>query len=226
MVNYAKYRLNDLNILTNNIDKRPLDIMITGPTGVGKSSTLNTIFGTEVVRPGVGADLETMVITEHRLNDFIRFWDTPGLGDTPEKDKRHRELIKSKLREWYGTSGNIYKIIDLVLIICDASARDLGTTYDLIEKVLLPKIDAERVLLALNKADFALCGRHFDNTSKMPDSKLEQKLTEKKESLKKRIKDSTRLIIPEPVAYSAEYDYNIKRVLDLIIDNAPSERRE
>lgn len=226
MVNYSKYRLADLNKLTFKIGIRPLDIMITGPTGVGKSTTLNALFGYEVARPGMGTDPETMTITEYWLNDFIRFWDTPGLGDTPEKDKRHRALIKSQLRAGYGTSSSIYKIIDLVLVICDASARDLGTTYNLIENVILPEISSKRVLLAINKADFALSGRHFDKARKIPDSKLEERLVEQRSSFKNRIEGEKKLYMPEPVTFSAEYDYNITGVLDLIINNAPTKRRK
>ena len=134
-------------------------------------------------------------------------------------------ICRTCLQEKYIKNYGAFKIIDMVLVICDASPRDLGTTYDLIEKVILPEINAKRVLLALNKADFALSGRHFDYTSKTPDSTLEDRLIKAKGSLKNRIKSSTGLIVPEPVTFSAEYNYKITKVLDLIIDNAPTERR-
>lgn len=39
---------------------RPLDVMITGVTGAGKSTTLNTIFQKTVAKVGDGAAPETM----------------------------------------------------------------------------------------------------------------------------------------------------------------------
>lgn len=39
-----------------------INIMITGATGCGKSSTINALFDTEVAKVGVGVDPETMEI--------------------------------------------------------------------------------------------------------------------------------------------------------------------
>ena len=54
-------------------------------------------------------------------------------------------------------------IIDLVLVILDAGSRDLGTSYELINQVIIPNIgkDAkDRVLIAINQADVAMKGRY------------------------------------------------------------------
>lgn len=56
-----------------------INIMITGATGCGKSSTINALFDTEVAKVGVGVDPETMEIEKYELDNLI-LWDTPGLG--------------------------------------------------------------------------------------------------------------------------------------------------
>ena len=54
-----------------------INIMITGATGCGKSSTINALFDTEVAKVGVGVDPETMEIEKYELDNLI-LWDTPG----------------------------------------------------------------------------------------------------------------------------------------------------
>ena len=65
------------NIL--NLKEQKVNLMITGATGCGKSSTINAMFDTEVAKVGVGVDPETMDIKKYELDNLI-LWDSPGLG--------------------------------------------------------------------------------------------------------------------------------------------------
>ena len=56
------YRLNDIENNLRIMRCRPLDILVVGGTGTGKSSTLNAMFETEISRVGRGCDPETMQI--------------------------------------------------------------------------------------------------------------------------------------------------------------------
>ena len=47
-----------------------INIMITGATGCGKSSTINALFDTEVAKVGVGVDPETMEIEKYEPGQF------------------------------------------------------------------------------------------------------------------------------------------------------------
>ena len=99
------------NIL--NLKQQKINIMITGATGCGKSSTINALFDTEVAKVGIGVDPETMDIRQYNLRNLI-LWDSPGLGDGKEADNRHAKNIIKKLAEC-DASGNA--LIDLVLVI-------------------------------------------------------------------------------------------------------------
>lgn len=59
----------------------PLDILLVGATGTGKSSTLNALFNSTVAKVGEGVDPETQNISAHSLHDYLRFHDSAGLGD-------------------------------------------------------------------------------------------------------------------------------------------------
>lgn len=64
--------------------EKKINVMITGATGCGKSSTINALFNTEKAKVGVGVDPETMSIEKYELDNLI-LWDSPGLGDGKEK---------------------------------------------------------------------------------------------------------------------------------------------
>ena len=72
-----------VNIL--NLKNKKVNLMITGATGCGKSSTINAMFNTDIAKVGIGVDPETMDIKKYELNNLI-LWDSPGLGDGKEKD--------------------------------------------------------------------------------------------------------------------------------------------
>lgn len=204
---------------------RPLDVLVIGSTGAGKSSTINALFEREVAKVGRGCDPETMNISSLELNDLLRFWDSPGLGDDIVKDRSYsRELVDLLYRDYYMEDSR-YGLIDTVLVILDGSGRDMGTTYRLLNEVVSPNFQIDRVLVAINQADMAMKGRHWNEYRNCPDDILMSFLEEKADSVRRRLVEATGIIVTQPVFYSAERGYNVEKLLDMIIDNMPRERR-
>ena len=213
------------------LKEQKLNLMITGATGAGKSSTINALFNMEVAKVGVTSDPETMEITNYTLGNLV-LWDTPGLGDGKEADARHTKNIINKLLE-KDEKGNL--LIDLVLIILDGSSRDLSTSYELINNVIIPNLgeDKNRVLIAINQADIAMKGRYWNHEENKPEPELVEFLDEKVKSVHERIKEGTGLDIT-PIYYSAgfkeeggsqEKPYNLSKLLYYIIKLTPKNKR-
>lgn len=221
----SNYRNNEIEAKLHNADFRPLDVLVTGCTGAGKSTTLNSLFEKEVAGVGHSADPFTMTIESYRFTDNIRLWDTPGLGDGVEIDRQHEKKLIETLWRTYWHEDSDYGLIDLVLVIIDGSRRDMGTAYHLIKDIIVPNIQKDRILVAVNQADMAMKGHHFDYEHCRPDSALKTFLDEQADSIKKRIYEATGVNIIRPVYYSAEYNYNIDKFYDLIVDNIPTMRR-
>jgi predicted GTPase len=222
----TNYRTSDLSNNLNIIGINPLDVMVTGVTGAGKSTTLNSFFQREVVKVGTGTDPETMELTSYSLNNFFRLWDTPGLGDGIEQDKKHSKRIVDLLYKDYSKRGNQYGFIDMVLIILDGGVRDMGTTYKLLNEVIVPNFQKRRVLIAVNQADMGMKGRYWNYRDNKPEQKLKEFLDEKVLSIQRRVKEATGVKIIRPIYYSAEYNYNIETLFDFIIDNMPKKKRD
>ena len=214
------------------LKEQKINIMVTGATGCGKSSTINALFDTEVAKVGVGVDPETMEIEKYELDNLV-LWDTPGLGDGREADNRHAKNIINKLLE-RDKDGNA--LIDLVLVILDGGSRNMGTDYELINNVIIPNLGPEkerRILVAINQADMAMKGRNWDYKKNEPDEQLKEFLDNKAASVRDMIYEATGLRV-EPIYYSAGYmedggvqnrPYNLSKLLYYIVKATPSEKR-
>lgn len=227
MIDFSSYRTNDIENNLSKMNIRPLDVMVTGVTGAGKSTTLNAFFQKNVAKIGDGVDPETMELDSYSLNDAFRLWDTPGLGDGIAKDQVHKRKLVDLLYKVYVTNPDQqrYGWIDMVLVIIEGGNRDMGTTYTLLNEVIVPNIQRDRILVAINQADFAMKGYHWNHSFNAPDAELYAFLENQALSIQRRVREATGVNILKPVYYSAQYSWNIDKLFDFIIDNMPTCRR-
>lgn len=218
------------------------NIILVGATGSGKSSTINALFSCrerladeaqlqEVAKVGVTPDPETSEIEKYAIGN-LTLWDTPGLGDSAEQDLRSKAAIQELLEQ---TDEEGRPLIDLILVVMDASSKDLGTTYNVLNDVIIPSVeDTGRILVALNQADIAMKhGRHWDHQTNGPDETLQAFLEDKVRSVKERILEDSGVEIA-PIYYCAGckddgevvvYPYNMAKLLYYIVASLPAEKR-
>lgn len=206
----------------------PLDVLLVGATGCGKSSTINALAGKNLAKIGRGVDPETQHLSDYSLSQYLRLHDSAGLGDGRAADLNHAKVISDQLQKTCTAAGEPnrnYALIDMVMVILEGGLRDLGTSFQLLESVILPQIQPERVVVVINQADMVMKGRHWHRSLAKPEPTLAAQLAEKSLSVQRRIQQSTGLKITEPVCYSAEYGYNLERVMSHIIAHLPTKRR-
>ena len=95
----------------------------------------------EVAKVGSKSDPETKDIEKYTIGN-LTLWDTPGLGDGTEIDEHHKDVIRDLLKE-VDEEGN--RLIDLVLVILDGSTRDLGTSYKILNEVIIPEFGMRKM---------------------------------------------------------------------------------
>lgn len=215
-----------------------VNVLLIGGTGVGKSSTINALFHTSDMQMekkaaiGESANPETMDIYHYPLKNVV-IWDTPGLGDSEEKDQQHQQKIVNKLRE-VDTTGR--PLIDLIFLVLDGSSRDFSSAYKLIKDVVAPNLregDKNRLLIGINKADKVMHHTFWDYNTNQPTSKLIEKLEDQSQTVRNRIADDTGFS-PDVIYYAAgeivegelvQKPYNIARLLSFLIDHLPEKKR-
>lgn len=212
--------------------EKKANIMLVGATGSGKSSTINALFNMDVAEIGVGVDPETDSIDSYALEN-LTIWDTPGLGDGVANDETYSQMLINKLCE---LDENGDPLIDLVLVVLDASSKDLATSFDLINNIIVPCLGEDkddRIIIGLNQADIAMKGAHWDAEKNVPDEVLLDFLKKKAASVQNRICEGTGLTI-RPIYYCAGYKeeggvqckpYNLTKLLYYIVKSIPREKR-
>lgn len=226
-----------LEKIYNRIRATKINVLLIGGTGAGKSSTINALFqdygkGLKTqAKVGQTSNPQTMDVSAHELDNLV-IWDTPGLGDSTEKDQDHQRKIIEILQK---KDPHGQPLIDLIFLVLDASSKDFSSTYTLIKEVVLPNLhndDRKCLLIGINQADMALKGRYWNKVESKPESKLIERLDEQVQTVKSRIKADTGLDV-EPIYYSAGYKdedeaqrpYNLQKLLSFILERLPEKKR-
>ena len=160
---------------------KPLTVAIMGQTGVGKSSLLNSLFGTTLlvgdVRPTT-KNPEPVSILGSRGHP-LTFWDMPGIGESERADRDYLAMYTQKLTEsdvviWAmhaDSRSTLFDAAALRAMIAGAASEDRSTLIS-------------KMTFVLTKADLLtppswIYLRDGDDGSFMPSRSIRERITEK-----------------------------------------------
>ncbi|WP_160171244.1 GTPase family protein [Vibrio sp. ER1A] len=150
---------------------KPLKVAVIGGSGVGKSTLINSIFGTNLKTSSSskGCTTEFKWITSE---ETIHVLDCPGIGDaTPENDQKYRKGYEEHLPE-----------ADLIIVV-DTIGRNYSSMRDTIESIPQDL----RFIVVLTKPDILLpsklgLGKHWELEPYHPKDELRKEIESQREA--------------------------------------------
>ena len=168
------------------IIERPFRVAVIGQSGVGKSTTLNSIFGltnyTSNLAEGTSEIIEKVFPMRDGFN--LSLYDMPGLNNDVDKDAKYEEMYKQ-----------ILPGCDVVVYVVNSRSRDFGEDCRILKEVVLPICNKNEIkdnlILAFNKID--TIGENIDpNDPELKWNIVENIPTEKlKKAIKTKLDDIT-----------------------------------
>lgn len=210
--------------------QQPPRIAVIGHTGVGKTSTINALFGTSLkvsdVLSGTKNPVETRVPVDPASlptveglavrqdisapHGLITVIDMPGLGETIAWDRIYLEVYRAVL-----------PTVDVALWVMDES-RALASTEHYLGQLreMLHETVFKRLVFCVNKVDTFEPGE-WNTLVNLPGEQQEQSITTHLHRLEEVLGVSSERL----VAYSAKKRYNLLPLLNAMLRAVPEARR-
>lgn len=210
--------------LEKEIKEKPFRVAVIGQSGVGKSTTLNAVFGLDNYVSSVAEGTTDIIEKIFPMRDGfnLSIYDMPGLNNDIDKDIEYEKMYKKILPD-----------CDVIVYIINAHSRDLGEDCRILKEVVLPICSdnklMDNLILAFNKID-TIGETENPNDPELLWDIINNRPTEKlKKAIKVKLSDLTDKLIDEQligaenaiptdkiVFYSAQFNYNLSDFLEAI----------
>ena len=213
-----------MDAINDEITEKPFRVSVIGQAGVGKSTTLNAVFGLKYYTSDVAEGTTDIEEKKFHMRDGfnLSIYDMPGLGYDIEKDMEYEKMYKKILPD-----------CDVIVYIINAHSKDIGEDCRILRDIVLPTCNANHVMnnliIAFNKIDTIGEMQDPDDPElrwnvkeNLPTEKLKHAIKIKLSALTDKLIDEGLIGGPSTIAphqvvfYSAVYNYNLGEFLKAI----------
>jgi hypothetical protein len=205
--------------ILNEVTKKPPTIGLIGVSGVGKSSTINALFKTNLAISDTVACTKEFSATNlglkltkgygKDLGVSLRVYDAPGLGESKFNDPEYLKMYEKNLPE-----------CDVILWVMTARNRAVALDQMYLEKLIQFH---KNMVFGINQVDI-IEPRGWNEKINLPLEIQQKNITDIEKDRKNKIMD----IVKQNIAicsYSAQRKFNLEELFGLIIDNCPENRK-
>lgn len=195
-------------------ESKPPCIALIGETGVGKTSTINALFGKglEVSHTRACTQIETEIVGERGRP--VRVFDMPGLGEDLDADEQHYETYRRVLRD-----------VDAIVWILKADNRAMTNVQRSLARLVNDDIlNVTKLVVALNQVDLLQPGT-WDRQINLPSPEQELTITKRRDDVVEKLRKVVKLPERHVVAYSARTFFNLDALLEALLEASDETRR-
>ena len=192
--------------------KKPPKIAVIGQAGVGKSTTINSLFNLQekVSHTTTGtteASENTILLPEGGQLSII---DLPGLGEDIELDKKYKEIYRAVLPS-----------ADVVLYVLQADMRALKMDQEILRDIVQNVMGdlKNRLVVGLNQVDKIGPG-NWNEKFNRPSPEQEDNIQRRCEDTQQKLSESLSIKVEQIEYYSALKRYRMYQLLTAIIKAA------
>lgn len=204
-------------------EESPPRIAMVGEAGVGKSSTLNSLFnaGLEIshTRACTKTDIELTVDLTRDGDPWPRklvVYDMPGLGESIQGDRENLEIYRKVIPK-----------VDAFVWILDAQNRAIRSVQErLSQDIAAIDTGLSKLVVALNKVDLVDPGeRAWNPTFNVPDAEQKANIEGREADVREKLLEVVPGWSGATVAYSATRRFRLSALFGAMFDAVPDERQ-
>ncbi|WP_325894944.1 hypothetical protein [Grimontia sp. NTOU-MAR1] len=223
-----EFKKSTLQLRLHELEDQALNIMVVGPKGVGKTSTIKAVFGNRL-----NEEFNAVSGITRFQNGNLVVWDYPGHNGDEQHDKMLDMQIGATLSE-SDSDGN--PLIDMAVVVLDPAEQNLNQGYRLICDVIAPALGSNfdnRLVVGLNKVDIASFSYEWDFLNDSPSNEVEIWPESTAALIRHCMLDESGLEIA-PVCYAADFErtngegrrpFNTIKLLNQIVAKLPAAKQ-